>query len=176
MNVVAIHHPLRDKDQLRQNRRVPLHDMLERMTLCLLKVISPVQWVEPRVEEELGPAVLGAVADQEGAVGEVVPVLRQDQTGFGQGQVGEGVDHAIGRNDGDVLAYEASDAGGVENVGVERERGVCNERMWRESEEPGCLRVERNSVAEGRDEGPGLGGGVVEVRVRCGVRVERFVA
>ena len=46
--------------------------MLERMALCFLEIVTPVQRVEPGVEEELGPVVAvfaaAGIAQQEAAV------------------------------------------------------------------------------------------------------------
>ena len=53
--------------------------MLQRMALCFLEVVTPVQRVEPDVEEEARPV---RVAQQEGVVGEVGRVLGENQVGF----------------------------------------------------------------------------------------------
>ena len=46
---ITIQHPLRHQRQPRQNRPMPLHNMLQRMSLRLLEIITPIQRIKPRI-------------------------------------------------------------------------------------------------------------------------------
>ena len=122
---------------------MPLHDVLKGVALRFLEVVATVQRVEPGVQEELGPVVAlfctAGVAEQEAAVREVVAILGEDEGGFGGGEVGEGVDDAVGGHDGDVFEHEGFE--GAEDVGLDGEGGVGDEGVRGEGEEPGRVWV-----------------------------------
>lgn len=117
---------------------MPLHDVLERVALSFLEIISPVQRVEPRVQEELGPVIAlfatAGIAQQKAAVCEIVAVLGKDQRGLLSGEVGEGVDDAVGGDNGDVFEHKGLET--LEDVRFDGERGRGDERVRREGEEP----------------------------------------
>lgn len=113
---VTVHDPLRHQSKFGQNRSMPLHDMLQGMSLCFLKVVTSIQRVEPSIQEEFGPF---SGSDEDGTTGESFGVLRDDQVDCVWREVGECADDTVGRYDGLVFDQEGLEGGWVEKLGVE---------------------------------------------------------
>jgi hypothetical protein len=141
-----------------------LHDMLQRMTLRFLKIITPVNRIEPTIQEELRPL---PVSDNETTRRQSVLILRDDEVYSVALQVAEGFYDAVGRHHGRVCDHEAFEFRGREQRGVEGERGVHDQRCV--VEVPNELRggEEGYGVPDGGDAGPGAGGGAKGVLVVC---------
>lgn len=148
-----------------------LHNMLQSMPLGLLKVVAPVQGIEPGVQEKLGPV---SVPHDHASARQSFLVLRQDEVDPRPLQMREGLDHAVGWYDGLVDDHEGFEPRGVHDVLFERQGGRHDERGRGQVEEVGRVRVERHCVSQRWHDGPG-GGGVAE-GVVGGVGEESHVA
>ena len=103
---------------------MPLHHVLQSMPLRLLKVITPVERVIPRIQEELGPL---SGSDQQTASRQTLPILRDDKIHPLAFEVGEGLYDAVGRHDGFVGDHERFQLSWVEQLFVQRFAGVHDE-------------------------------------------------
>lgn len=72
------------------------------MRLSLREIITPVQRIKPRIQEELSP--LG-IPDEETTWTQILLILRNHQINVLPAQVAEGTDHAVGRHHGLVLDH-----------------------------------------------------------------------
>jgi hypothetical protein len=141
-----------------------LHDMLQRMTLRLLKIITPIYRIKPTIQEEFSPL---PISHNETTRRQTIFILRDDEVYSVALQVAKGFDDAVGGYDGRVCYHEAFEFRGREQRGVEGERGVHDQRCV--VEVPDELRggEEDHGVADGGDAGPGAGGGAEGVLVVC---------
>ena len=57
-DIITVHGPLRYQDQLCENCRMPLYNVFKSMKLSLLKVIGPIQRVEPSVQQVVTPLII----------------------------------------------------------------------------------------------------------------------
>lgn len=92
--------------------------MLQRMPLRLLEIIAPIQGIEPRVQQILGPL---AVADHHAVLAQPFVVLRQDKVDVGALQVAEGLDHTVGRDHAAVDQHDGFEARGGHDVVLDGE-------------------------------------------------------
>lgn len=83
------------------------------MRLSLREIITPVQRIKPRIQEELGP--LG-IPDEETTGTQILLILRNHQINVLPAQVAEGADHAVGRHHGLVLDHQLLQTGFREDV------------------------------------------------------------
>ena len=73
------------------------------MPLRFLEIVTPVQWIKPHIQEEFGPF---ALPKYETLLAESLAVLREDQINLVALEVREGMDDAVGRDDGLVLEHQ----------------------------------------------------------------------
>jgi hypothetical protein len=102
-----------------------LNNVLQRMAFGLLEVITPVYRIEPSIEEELGPL---SVPNHETARRQSILVLCDDEIYSVALEVTEGFDDAVGRYNGCVGDHVGFEFRGCEQVGVDGERAVHDER------------------------------------------------
>jgi hypothetical protein len=102
-----------------------LNNVFQRMAFGLLEVVTPVYWIEPSIEEELGPL---SVPNHETARRQSILVLCNDEIYSVALEVTEGFDDAVGRYNGCVGDHVGFEFGGCEQVGVDGERAVHDER------------------------------------------------
>lgn len=95
------------------------------MALRLLKVITPVNRIEPSIEEELRPL---SVSDHKTARRQSILVLCNDEIYSVAFKVAKGFDDAVGWYDGRVCDHVGLELGRREQVGVDGECGVHDER------------------------------------------------
>ena len=124
--------------------------------LRLLKIVAPVQRIEPDVEKKLAPL---ALPQHEALLAQALAVLGEHEINFIPGQAREGVDDAVGRHDGLVAQHQRLEPLGRHDVLRKRQRGVHDDGVRGEGPEVGAVRVEGQGVAEGGDQGPGFRGG-----------------
>lgn len=91
------------------------------MRLRLLKIITPIQRIKPRIQEELRPV---PVLEHKTPRTQSLSVLRQHQIDSIAVQVSECFDHAVGRDDGIITQHELFEHFGREEVCAEVEGGV----------------------------------------------------
>ena len=108
--------------------------MLQRMTLRLLKVITPIDRIEPSIQEELGPL---SVPHNKATRRQSIFVLCNDEIYSVALEVTESFDDAIGRYDGCVGDHVGFEFGGGEQVGVDGESVVHDEGAGIEVPEEG---------------------------------------
>lgn len=136
------------------------------MTLGLLKVIIPIQRIEPAIQKKARPLPL---PHDKTPLAQRLGVLRQDQVDLVALQMAEGPDDAVRRHDGLVFEHEAFEPLRGEDMLVQRERRIHDQGVRGEREEVGAVWVERHGVADGRDQGPAGRRAIQFVRRRVGV-------
>lgn len=160
---IRIHDPLRHKRQPTQHAHMPLHKVFQRMRLRVLKVVAPIQRVEPRIQQKVRPV---SSSHQEAVIAQRVLVLRQDEVDVRGGFVVEGFDYAVRWDDGLVGDHEGFEAVRRNNLLLYRDGGLHEEGVRVEVEEPGAVWVFGHGVPDGWDACPAAGdGGVLEVVV-----------
>lgn len=145
------------KEERKKGSYNSLHDMLQRMALRLLKIITPVYRIEPRVQKVLRPI---PIPHNDTRGHQSLFILRHHEVDPVALQVPKRFDHAVGGHNGFIGEHDVFEARGLEHVRLEVERGVHDERAGVEIPEVGGAGEERHGVAEGGDLGPGAGGGV----------------
>lgn len=90
--------------------------MLQSMALSLLKVVAPIQRVEPRVQEILSPV---PTPDDHAAAGKTLLILAEHEVDPLALQVWERLDHAVGGHDGLVDDHEGFETPRLHDVRVE---------------------------------------------------------
>jgi len=136
------------------------------MFLRLLKIILPIQQIPPTIQEKPCPL---ALPKQKTPMAQALRVLRKYEINLLGLEMAECVDNGIGRYDRDILEHQGGEARWGEDVRVQRQRRIHYQGVRGEGEHPGGVRVQGESVADGGDEGPGLGEAVCEGGVGCGV-------
>jgi hypothetical protein len=128
-----------------------LHDMLQRMEFGLLEIIAAVDRIEPHVQEVLGPL---AIPQYETARCKPVFVLGDNEIDAVALEVRKRLDDAVGRNDGRVGNHEGLELRRGKQRGVDRERGVHDQRRGVQVPEECGAREHRHGMAHGGDAGP----------------------
>lgn len=136
------------------------------MFLCLLKIILPIEQIPPTIQEKPCPL---ALPNQEAPTAQALRVLREYEINLLGLEVTEGVDDRVRRDDGDILKHEGGEARRGKDVRVQGERRIHYQGVRGEGKHPGAVGVQCEGVADGGDEGPGLGEAVCEGGVGCGV-------
>ena len=139
--------------------------------LRFLKIVAPIERVKPYVKEEIRPVT---APHDEALLAQSLFILCKDKIDLVAFKVGECVDNAVRRNHGFVFQHERLELLCIHYMACEREGGIHNDGVRRESPEVGGVAVKGLRVAEGRDEGPGFGR-VADVVVFC-AGVEGLVA
>lgn len=98
--------------------------MLQRMTLSLLKVITPINRIKPSIQEELSPL---PIPHHKATRRQPIFILCNDEIYSVAFQVAERFDDAVRRHDGGVGNHVGFEFGGCEQVGVDGESGVHDE-------------------------------------------------
>src|SRR4051812_7803426 len=91
--------------------RYVLHDMFQRMRLRLLKVVTPVNWIEPGVQKVLRPL---SIPHNDARRRQSFLILRNDKVYPITLQVAKRLDNAVWRHHGLVDDHELFEAGGGE--------------------------------------------------------------
>ena len=131
---------------------MPLHDMLQCMALGFLEVVAPVEWIKPRIEEELGPV---ATPDQQTTTRQAFSVLREDEVYALAAQVRESLDDAVGRHDRFVDDHQALQLPRLEEFRVKWLARVHDQRRAREVEQPRCMWPLGHGMSDRRHHAPG---------------------
>ena len=105
-----------EKKRGKGNWNNSLHDMLQRMTLRLLKIITPIYRIEPRVQKVLRPV---PVPHNDAGGHQPLFILRDDKVDAIALQVPKRFDHAVGRDNGFVGEHYVFEAGGLEDMRLE---------------------------------------------------------
>lgn len=135
------------------------------MCLGLLKVIAPINRIEPRLEEELGPVT---VPHHQAARREALLVLREHKMDVVAAQVAERLDDAVGRDDRMILNHQLLQPRRLHDVLLDCQLRVHDEGVL--VQEPDVLGVREfgDGVSHRHHQGPrgGSPGEIVVVYVR----------
>ena len=91
------------QSQLAKRRPCEISKTYQCVSLGFLKIVAAVEWVEPCVQEELGPF---ASAEDEAALAETLAILCENEIDLVAFEVGEGPDDAVGGYDGLVPEHD----------------------------------------------------------------------
>jgi hypothetical protein len=125
--------------------------MLQRMRLRFLEVVATVDGIEPRIQEVLGPL---SIAHNEAARCDSILVLRHNHVYAVALEVSKGLDDAVWGDHGLVDNHEFLETRRREEVGLQREGGIHNERGAVEEPDEGGPGVEGHGVPHGGNFGP----------------------
>lgn len=107
-----------------EETRDVLHNVFQGMSLRLLKVIAPVDWIEPAVQKVLGPL---AISDNKAARRQAILVLGDDEVNSVALQIAKCFDDRVGGDNRRVGDHQALEARGREEVRVDGKGGCHDE-------------------------------------------------
>lgn len=125
------------------------------MRLRLRKHITPIQRIKPEIQKEAREV---ALAEHKAAGADILVILSHDEVNVICLEMRECPNDAIRRHHGEILEHQRLEAGLVKQMGLEGFRGVHDEGVRAEVEEVCRVGVCRHCVAEGRRDGPCVGG------------------
>lgn len=128
--------------------------MLQRVELCFLEIVRPVDRVEPHIEEVLCPL---AISDGEAAGRKAVFVLCKYKVYPVALEVAECLNNAVRGDYRRIREHCSLKLRGSEERRMDRKRGIHDERGVVDVPEPRRAWVEGHGMAHGRHAGPGDG-------------------
>lgn len=115
------------------------------MAFCFLKIITSIQRIKPGVKEEFCPVSL---PNDQAPLTQSFTVLREKEIYLVTSQVRKGLDHTIGRHDGDVPEHQLLKPFGCQEVGDQIEVRFHDQGMRRKRKEVFGMWVYGHGVAE----------------------------
>lgn len=115
------------------------------MAFCFLKIITSIQRIKPGVKEEFCPVSL---PNEKAPLTQSFTVLGENEIYLVTSQVRKGLDHTIGRHDGDVPEHQLLKPFGCQEVGVQIDVRFHDQSMRRKRKEVFGMWVDSHGVAE----------------------------